>query len=98
MTFSFETVDAAVVWPIVKYHRRQKAYFFKGDSYLRYDVDLDREDFGYPRRIREDWKGLGAGVDAALVWPREVDGRQKAYFFSGNEYARWDVKEDRLDI
>lgn len=35
-----------------------KGYFFKGDSYVRYDWRNDRVDPGYPRKIRDEWPGV----------------------------------------
>jgi len=48
-------VDAAVNW------KNGKAYFFKGDRYIRYDVKSDRADSGYPKPIdNQSWPGLGS--------------------------------------
>lgn len=47
-------IDGAAVWP------NGKAYFFKGDRYVRYTIDPANEgvDPGYPRLIQGNWKGL----------------------------------------
>jgi hypothetical protein len=67
-----------------------KAYFFKADRYLRYDINDDRADQGYPKQISDGWPGLWPRhVDAAAVWP---DGR--TYFFKGDEYVKYD-RENR---
>ncbi|MGZ0200220.1 hemopexin repeat-containing protein [Streptomyces sp. RM1] len=34
---------------------RSKAYFFKDDQYVRYDLEADRADSGYPKSIRGNW-------------------------------------------
>jgi Hemopexin len=72
-----------------------KAYFFKGDEYLRYSVANDRVDdpdpgtAPYPRKIADPngWRGLpvsfNTGLDAAV---NAGDG--KLYFFKGDEYVR----------
>lgn len=40
-----QDIDAAVLWP------NGKAYFFKGDSYLRYDAGTDSVDPGFPASV-----------------------------------------------
>ncbi|WP_420705737.1 hemopexin repeat-containing protein [Streptomyces sp. NRRL F-5630] len=30
-------------------------YFFKDDQYVRYDLDADRADSGYPKAIKGNW-------------------------------------------
>ncbi len=49
-------IDAVVVWP------NGKAYFFKGDQYVRYTIDPADEgvDPGYPKPIVGHWPGLDA--------------------------------------
>jgi hypothetical protein len=75
-----------------------KAYFFKGDSYIRFDWKNDHADPGYPRKIAEGWDlhgGFANGVDAAL----EGVGTElmKAYFFKGRDFVRYDWELDRAD-
>ena len=60
-------VNAAVNWG------NGKAYFFKGDQYLRYDIAADTVDHDYRRPIAGNWPGLiealSRGVDAAIAAP-----------------------------
>jgi hemopexin len=71
----------------------RKAYFFGGNKYLRYDIQADRADAGYPQLISSAWKGVfDRDIDAAAVWPNK-----KAYFFRGAEYIRYDIAADRAD-
>src|SRR2546421_49802 len=70
-----------------------KAYFFRGDQYVRYDIEQDHADDGYPLPIASSWPGVfGDGVDAAVVW-----GDGKAYFFRGDEYVQYDIVGDHAD-
>ncbi len=44
-------IDAVAPHPT----NRSKVYFFKDDQYVRYDLEADRADSGYPRPIRGNW-------------------------------------------
>jgi hypothetical protein len=35
-----------------------KAYFFKDDQYIRYDVKANKADPGYPKLIKGNWPGI----------------------------------------
>lgn len=70
-----------------------KAYFFRDDSYIRYNVVERRADDGYPRSIASNWPGLFAkDIDAAVAWSNG-----KAYFFKGSEYIRVDLETKKAD-
>jgi matrix metalloproteinase-14 (membrane-inserted) len=60
-------INAAVNWG------NGKAYFFKGEQYLRYDIAADTVDHDYPRPIAGNWPGLmealSRRVDAAIAAP-----------------------------
>jgi len=62
-----------------------KAYFFKGDRYVRYTVgnvgSVQHIDPGYPANIAGNWQDFDR-VDAGFVTG------DKAYLFSGNGYLR----------
>lgn len=69
----------------------EKAYFFLGDLYVRYDVAGDGADPGYPLKIADNWPSLFTeDIDAALCWP---DGN--VYFFKGDQYIKYDWATDR---
>lgn len=69
-----------------------KAYFFKGDQYIRWDLKIDTIDSGYPHSAASQWSQLSPKIDAAVIWPND-----KVYFFKGNQYIRWDLKTDAAD-
>jgi hypothetical protein len=86
-----DNLDAAVNWG------NGKAYFFRGDQYVRYDVATDKVDDGYPLPIVQSWAGFGDigfgdNLDAAVNW-----GNGKAYFFKGDQYLRYDVAGNAAD-
>ena len=70
-----------------------KAYFFKGNTYARYDWARDEVD-----EIDRDiaaWKlpaSFLSGVDAALTGEGQFSG--KTYFFKGDQYVRYDWGSD----
>jgi hypothetical protein len=83
----------AVMWP------NGKAYFFRGDQYVRYEPNPSHEGVepGYPKPIEGNWPGLGErlreGLDATAVWPNG-----NAYFFAGNGYLRYTIDPAREGI
>jgi hypothetical protein len=82
-----------------------KAYFFKGNNYLRYNIDQDRVDdpdpgtLPYPREIADanGWHGLTpsfeSGIDAAAF-----GGDGKIYFFKDLEYVRINFATRSVDV
>lgn len=87
--------DAGVYWGYYLPQKRKKAFFFRDDEYLRYDVTDDRVDPNYPAKIQGNWPGWPAHwrrVEGAVDW-----GNGKAYFFSGEEYLRYDKLRDSVD-
>jgi hypothetical protein len=87
-------VNAVVIWT------NGKAYFFQVDRYYRFDIQADQVDVGFPRLIQDGWRGLassGQPFVAGFVWPKLVEGRQKAYFFHRSTYYRYDVLNDSVD-
>ena len=92
-----EKIDAIGVWPVGSAYEG-KAYFFRGDEYIRFDISSHRSDNGYPRKIRGGWPGLfERDIDAVCVWGGGTAHPNKAYFFRGDEYIRYDIDKDRAD-
>jgi hypothetical protein len=83
-------IDAAVNWG------DGFAYFFKGDEYWKYDILTDQAVATDPTKIAEGWPALPdtfkTGIDTAFN-----SGDGKAYFFKGNQYLRYHIKNDRVD-
>ncbi|MDY7023535.1 MAG: hemopexin repeat-containing protein [Cyanobacteriota bacterium] len=84
-------LDSVVVW------NNGKAYFFKGDQYISYDLNKQCLDYGYPQKISQGkWLSFPAsftqGIDAGLVWPNG-----KAYFFRGDEFICYDLYRDCVE-
>lgn len=90
-----EYFDAAVLGDGKRFG---KAYFFKGNQYIRYDFNTLRTDDGYPRPINPTFGFPGAfarGIDAAVNGAGELAG--KAAFFKGDRYIRYDFNTLRVD-
>jgi hypothetical protein len=90
-----DRVDAGLYWGYHFEEKRRKAYFFRDDKYLRYDLKNDRVDDGYPLTTRDFWPNWPArwkNVSAAIDW-----GNGKVYFFSETEYLRYDKFYERVD-
>jgi Type I phosphodiesterase / nucleotide pyrophosphatase/Hemopexin len=75
------------------------AYFFSGDQFLVYDVKKKEPIEGHPRTIKsQDFPGLekflggATNFDAVINW-----GNGKVYFFKGEEYIRFDIKNHEAD-
>lgn len=70
-------IDGAVAWPI-KVQGKTVVYFFKGNQYMRYDVEADRADdqseggITYPAPVAGSWRGLLL-PDALAVYAKQCD-------------------------
>jgi len=75
-----------------------KAFFFKGDQYIRVDLTTRSADAGYPLPIAANWPGLekfagGArDLDAVLMFSRS-----QMYFFKRDQYIRYNLDLDRAE-
>ncbi len=85
----FERVDAAFLGKYLVSPEGEdlsrKLFLFNRDKYVRWDVDTNSIDPGYPRAISAGWPGVDfERIDAAVnVTPDSV------YFFCGNRYIRF---------
>jgi hypothetical protein len=93
----FERVDAAFLGKYLVSQENEdlsrKVFFFNRDKYLRWDVDRNSTDPGYPRLISEGWPGVTFDrIDAAVnIAPDAL------YFFKGSEYVRFNMLTNRAD-
>ena len=70
-----------------------KLYFFSNGRYLRYDINRDAADSGYPLSVSGYWTGLPiTGIDAAINW-----GNGFVYFFKDHQYYRFNTKTDQVE-
>lgn len=83
----------------VYFSPRGKAYFFCGNGYVRYDLEKDRPDPGYPKYIQPHWRGLWpAHLLAVLPVTDASEPRaEKILFIHGTDCLRYDVGHDRVD-
>jgi hypothetical protein len=72
-------------------------YFFKGDSYVKFDWKNDRAYPDCPKKIAGNWPGLPAGFDGDFDAAMNGNGQfvGKCYFFKGDSYVAFDWKNDR---
>lgn len=82
-------------WPGVTFNRIDAAlqfeagsvYLFSGNQYVRFNVEKNKADEGYPALINERWVGVNfSKIDAAIYW-----GDGKVYFFREDQYVRYDI-------
>jgi hypothetical protein len=86
-----EGIDAAVNWG------NGKAYFFKGDSYVKVDIATSEVEEGKASLIVDNWAGMeeagfGEGIDAAVNY-----GDGTVYFFKGENYVPYSIEKDAVD-
>nr|XP_046267573.1 vitronectin b [Scatophagus argus] len=68
-----------------------KSYIFKGNQYWRFEGDV--LDVDYPRDISVGFDGIPDAVDAAFAIPAPSHrGKEKAYFFKGDNYYQYEFK------
>ncbi|MDP7249966.1 MAG: hemopexin repeat-containing protein [Planctomycetota bacterium] len=66
--------------------------FLRGKEYMRINIRTSKAGEGYPKPIEGNWPGLWPdGVDAALNV-----GKNKVYFFKGDEYVQYNMKSNKV--
>ncbi|MDG9669321.1 hemopexin repeat-containing protein [Hahella sp. CR1] len=87
-----DQIEAALRW------HNQKVYFFLSNGdYIRYDINSDAVDSGYPKPINDNtWPGLGSyakEITAAVKWSDS-----RGYIFlTGQRYLRYNISQDKVD-
>jgi hemopexin len=75
-----------------------KAWFFKGNQYVRYDIPSDKIEFA-PRNIAGAWRGMpdtfAQQIDAAVHGLGQHYGI--CWFFKGNQYVRYNLQTDMAE-
>jgi len=74
-----------------------KVYFFKDNEYIRYNLETDTVDEGYPLSLNE-WKLIDpflSGVDSVINGKGAYE--SKTYFFKGSQYMRYDWASDQIE-
>lgn len=93
----FERVDAAFMGKYLvssgQEDLNRKLFLFNRDKYIRWDLDANSIDPGYPRTIADGWPGVTFDrIDAVVnVAPDAV------YFFCGNRYIRFNTLSNHAD-
>lgn len=71
----------------------RKVFLFRQNRFVRFDLDKQQIDDGYPMLITEGWPGTPfERVDAAMATERDT-----IYLFFGKQYARFNSRTGRMD-
>jgi hypothetical protein len=71
----------------------RKLFLFRQNRYMRFDLDKQQKDPGYPKLISEGWPGMPfERVDTVMM-----TGPDTIYFFYGNQYVRFNPLKNCVD-
>ncbi|MCA8990079.1 MAG: hypothetical protein KDA78_20700, partial [Planctomycetaceae bacterium] len=95
--------DAAIHWTAsenkggIETIVANRAYFFQGHNYMRYNLWVDEQDQGL-KNITAGWEWpddsrWNNGIDAALCWNK----RQIAYLFKDHYYLRYNMRTNKIE-
>lgn len=78
-----------------------KIFFFKNDSYWRFDLKKDLVDKGYPNKIKRGFVGLKNYPKLGIDFSRNLDAalnrnNKHSYFFKGAYYVKYDMNAKRV--
>ena len=65
-----------------------ETYLFKGSQFYKYDYEKENVSPGYPKYIKNVWKGVPDNLDAIYA-----SKDKKVYFIKGKYYYTWDSKK-----
>ena len=88
---SFIDIDAGFMWPDIS---KPKAYFFKGDQLIRFDMLHWHVDSGYPKKVKDEWLELHSMF--APPYDTAFTIKNVLYLFKGSECLRWDLDLNQL--
>jgi Hemopexin len=95
MSFT-DRVDAA--FTANSHLRPGKAYFFRDDMYIRYDLPTMHADPGYPIKISERWSGMSFTDRVDAVFKYDAGPYPgKAFFFRDDECICYDLNTEKAD-
>ncbi|MEX6625499.1 hemopexin repeat-containing protein [Tenacibaculum salmonis] len=79
-----------------KWHNNKAYFFLKDGRYLRYDMNVDAVDAGYPVSItNSNWPGLASyknKIVAALNW----DDNNAYFFLNDGTYIKYSISNDKI--
>ncbi|WP_162889980.1 hemopexin repeat-containing protein [Streptomyces olivoreticuli] len=84
-------IDSILSWD------EKTVYLFKGLQYVRYNLETNKVDDGYPKTIAVYWPGFkeagfDSGIDAFVRWDTD-----RAYAFKDDQYIRFHIPTNRTD-
>lgn len=71
----------------------KKTYFFKGSKFYLYDYKNENIAKGYPKYIKDVWKGVPDNLDAVFV-----DYDKNLYFIYKDRYYKWNNSKKKSEI
>jgi MAC/Perforin domain/Hemopexin len=93
----FASIDAALRAPHLVSPEGErldrKLFLFRYNRYLRFDLDKQQKDPGYPKLISEGWPGVTfERIDTVMMTSHDT-----IYFFYGNQYIRFNPLKNCAD-
>ncbi|MEU2870687.1 hemopexin repeat-containing protein [Streptomyces olivoreticuli] len=85
-------IDSILWWD------EKTVYIFKGLQYVRYNLETDKVDEGYPKSIAAYWPGFKeagfeGGIDAIFRWEPDW-----VYAFKADQYIRLHIPTNKVDV
>jgi|SRR5215510_15320700 len=77
----------------------KKIYFFADPLYWRYDLETDKVEDGWPKKILDEWRRWPSSFGSPEKTTGALNARNGcAYFFFGKTYYRFDMPIDRMYV
>lgn len=85
-------IKTALNWKDGKIH-----FFLTNNTYIRYDIEADKADSGYPKPIDDKtWPGLAPRIDQLIAAVRRDDKNTAYFFFDDRTYLEYDMDQDQM--